>query len=228
MSDCIDQNIGKLLHEYELGTLSEEDTDLFGEHLMECEYCLNEAKSFGKYATVIRQSATIEKLIKLPGEGRSDTVMKRLWRHVWPETSFVFRPGILYILILLMTIPTYLGLKNIFGGNSGIRPVQTINLTSTRTAQNNVLTISSGLDGVIRFEIPEAILGESYQVILTTEGGKEITRHDDFPDINELKVGEFIFPNHLMEPGNYRLIITDLSEKDALDKIYEYRFRIGQ
>ncbi len=230
MSDCIDQNIGKLMHEYELGILSDDDANLFGEHLLECEYCLNEVKSFREYAATVRQSEAVQDLINQPIEksSRQDSFMKILWRRLWPETPFVFRPAIAYLLVLLMIVPAYFGVVFMASRKNEIRPVQTINLTSTRTPPNNVLMIGSGSDGIIRFEYPDAVPGRSYQVIITSEKGEEIARYDNFDSFDDLKTGEIFFPHHLMSPGKYRLTISDPTVENIPDQGYGYRFKITE
>ncbi len=64
MGECIDKEIGKLLHAYELGQLNDQEIELFEEHLMECNYCYDEA----------RKSQNISRLILTDEENKKNIV----------------------------------------------------------------------------------------------------------------------------------------------------------
>ena len=62
MSECINEDVGRLLHAYELGQLDENDCERFEEHLMECDYCFEQAK----------KSQSISRMILTDNENRKN------------------------------------------------------------------------------------------------------------------------------------------------------------
>jgi len=64
MSQCIDKHIGDKLFAYELNLLSPDDEALVELHLLQCEYCLAQAKRFAAAAERIREHPEARKLMK--------------------------------------------------------------------------------------------------------------------------------------------------------------------
>ena len=211
MSECTEPDLGALLHAYELQALSDRDIELFEIHLLKCEYCFNEVKQFESSADVMRESDDIKELVtaSVEEDRESDPLAKRLWQHLWPKTPFIFRPALAYLLIVIIAIPAYHGLRYATRDDRQIRPLQAISLVSLRSTQEAVLKISSDRDGTISFHFSGAVPGKSYRVIVETEGGREVVRYDNFDDFNKFGMGELFFPLAKMKPGDYRLTITD-------------------
>jgi len=226
MSKCTDPKTGEFLHAYELNALSEEDTERFETHLLECEHCFEQLKSFEREANLLVSDQAVKKLIKksvVEESQESESFLKKLWRYIWPDTPFIFKPVLAYLLILLLIIPTYYGLRKVT--ETEIRPVQNISLTPFRSAGEDVFKISLGKDGLINFVFEGAVVGKSYQVIIKSEDGRLIFRENAFNTFDEYGHGRLLLPLTKMKPGDYRLTITDPRAKPSLNQ-REYTFRI--
>ena len=168
----------------------------------------------------------VAKLIEdTTGVERADKVsaLRRLWGHIWPETPWVLKPALAYVLILLMILPTYYGLRELTKDKS--RPVQHIGLASpTRTAVRETFRISEDRDAIITFEYGRAVTGKGYRVIIKSDDGKVILRDDDFNSFDENKIGWVLIPSTKIKPGGYWLVITDPPSEPPFSQ--EYGFRI--
>ena len=54
---CTNENLGRLLHQYELGMLGEEDRRAFEIHLYECDTCFAEVQDLWEESRLLRQDA---------------------------------------------------------------------------------------------------------------------------------------------------------------------------
>jgi len=229
MSKCSKPDVGALLHAYELNALSEEDTERFERHLLECEHCFNDVQEFGSGAVLLATDNEVKNMVRRadPTDLQSESAIRKLWGRLWPETPFVFKPVLAYLLVLFMAIPAYHGLRYAARDDRQIRPLQAISLVSGRSTQEAVFRISSDRDGTIRFHFSGAVQGMSYRVVVETEEGKEVVRYDNFDVFDEFGMGELFFPLAKMSPGEYRLIITDPSAEYP-SNTQEYRFTIEE
>lgn len=226
MSRCKDPKLGALLHAYELNALSEEDTEKVEIHLLGCEHCFRQLTDFERETTLLSSDHEVREIIaEAAGEEypRSESLLKRFWRHVWPETPFVFKPALAYLLILLMILPAYRGLKRL--ASDRIRPVQTVNLVPDRSSSGDVFKISAGSDGLLRFVFRRAVDGQAYELTIESEDGAVVFRDAAFVGFDEYGVGQLLLPITGMNPGNYRLVINDPRAELPLSR-REYSFTI--
>lgn len=226
MSKCKDPKLGALLHAYELNALSEEDTEKVEIHLLGCEHCFDRLNNFELEAVLLSSNHEVKELITEAAREehpRSESLLKRLWRYVWPETPFVFKPALAYLLILLMILPAYHGLKRL--ANDRITPVQTISLFPDRSPDEDVFKISVGDHGLLRFVFRGAVAGQAYEVTIESEDGAVVFRDSAFDGFDEYGAGQLLLPLARMNPGNYRLVITDPRAEAPLNG-REYGFGI--
>jgi hypothetical protein len=230
MSKCTNPKLGDLLHVYELNALSEEDIERFEIHLLECEYCFEQLKSFERQANLLASDEEVKELIRestMEEYAQPESFLKKLWRYIWPETPLLFKPALAYLLILLLILPAYYGLRKVTetGTETEIGPVQNISLTPLRSMGEDVFKISLGKDGLINFVFEGAITGKSYQVIIKSIDGKVVYQDDAFKEFDEYRMGRLLLPLNKMKMGDYQLIITDPQREPPLNR-QEYSFRI--
>jgi len=226
MFQCKDPKLGALLHAYELDALSEEDTERVEIHLLECEHCFEQLTNFERETTLLSTDHEVREVIaEAAGEeySRSESLLKRFWRHVWPETPFVSKPALAYLLILLMILPAYHGLKRL--ANDRIRTVQTISLFPDRSPDGDVFKISAGNEGLLRFVFRGAVAGRTYELTIESEDGAVVFRDEAFDGFDEYGAGQLLLPLARMKPGNYRLVISGPRAEPPLSG-QEYRFGI--
>ncbi|UCD94883.1 MAG: zf-HC2 domain-containing protein, partial [Candidatus Zixiibacteriota bacterium] len=187
MPECIDRGIGSLLHAYELRALPDEDSERFEIHLMKCEHCFAKVKAFEKYAVSMHSSDAVKALTeRAAADSRPDTVFRggfRTW--LWPDVHVLLRPGLIYLIVLLMIVPAFNGLRYLTGGTAEVRPVQKIVINDLRES-SNIFRISSGLDGLINIVLTRETLAESYDIVISSGDGKEIAHYDDFRGFKDL------------------------------------------
>ncbi|UCC44669.1 MAG: tetratricopeptide repeat protein [Candidatus Zixiibacteriota bacterium] len=63
MSECIDKQLGRLLHAYELGMLSEEESDALEVHMLECMYCNDKVRQLQNTCDLLRHSPELRDFV---------------------------------------------------------------------------------------------------------------------------------------------------------------------
>jgi len=219
-NECTDPKIGDLLHAYELKLLDDNEKDRFETHLLSCNYCYNEVKSFAPRGAMLSGATDVGRALreKMKEDDGRISVGEKLRRLLWPKTPILLRPALLYIVCLLMLIPSYLGLKSFVGGERGdsLKSVQVIYLTTARSSYNNVFEIEAGDDGIISFSCPGAVMEKSYRLEILTGGGETVFVNSDFDGFDERGTAQLLFPNRIMKNGDYRLIIKDMVDGKSL------------
>ncbi len=224
---CNAPELGAMLHAYELGALSEEDTERFELHTMTCEFCFGEVASLEEHSIVLQNSDSVQQLVARTAPETDRSRSSGLLRYLWPDAPMIFRPAVTLLLVVLMAIPAYLGLRVLTSDSPEIRSLQAIRLTSTRSVGRNILSIGSGLDGAIGFAVPECAENQPYEVAVTDEQDAVIVHLDACTMIDERGMGEIVFPHNLMKVGTFHLAVTcsdSGSDTDAL----EYTFVIKE
>lgn len=226
MSKCRDQNLGKLLPAYELNALGEEEVERFEIHLLECEHCFEELKAFEQQAALLVSDHDIRRVVQ--GLGGRETIpaqslLRRVWRYLWPDAPVLFRPALAWLIILLLIVPAYLGLRDSPEMKIG-RP-QVVNLTPGRSTTEDSFQTHLQRDGLLQFVFYGAAGGKSYRVLIQSEEGNVIYRNHHFDGFDQYGRAQLVFPSAKMKPGVYRLIITDPLAEPPLNT-REYSFRI--
>ncbi|MEW5922495.1 MAG: zf-HC2 domain-containing protein [Candidatus Zixiibacteriota bacterium] len=226
---CNDESVGILLHAYELGLLSPDERDIFETHLLSCDYCHGEVKQFIPRGLMLSKSPDVKHAM----DEKIDSVRRRLLtrqkarQYNRPGILFAFRPAFLYLVILLLLIPSYFGVKKIFESGSvpEIRPVQLIYLTPTRSPINSVFDSAKEMDGIIFVACPGADQKSSYLLKILTDDNTPVFVIEKFDKFDERGTAQLILPRTLMSKGDYQLIIGE-STADSLRILCRYEFGI--
>jgi hypothetical protein len=136
----------------------------------------------------------------------------------------LLRPGLIYLIVLLMMVPAFYGVRYLTDGTGEVRPVQKIVLNDLRES-GNIFRISTGLDGLINVVLTRESLAESYRVVIAMDDGREIARYDDFREFSDLGAAEILIPVSKMRKGIYRLIIYEPGA-DSSEAVLDRRFKI--
>ena len=224
-TSCTDPRSGALLHAYELGILSEEDTQRFEAHLIVCDSCFEEVKRFTARSDLLRTDVEVRRALAKAGgwDHERQPAVRRIWRHLWPDAPLAFKPAIVYLLALLLIYPAYLGLRS---DDTAIRNVQSISLVPTRSVTSDGGTASARTDVVLAFYFDGATAGEPYVVEISDSTGAVVTRNEAFRDFDNLSLGRLFVPAGRLQPGAYTLTIRDHSDTTALER-QEYIFRLA-
>ena len=120
----------------------------------------------------------------------------------------MLRPGLAYLVILVMMVPAYLGLRK--PQVSEIGPPQVLVIPrGLRSAPDVYLDHDLGSDGLIRFTYGEAVVGKSYTVLIQSEDGKVLYQDNNFAEFDERGEAELCLPRARMRPGFYLLVVID-------------------
>jgi len=239
MAKCSDPKVGALLHAYELNALSEEEMEEFELHLMVCDYCHSEIQSFENSANIMLDHEPLRVITRdaVSNATRSESLLKRLCQYLWPNTPFLFRPAIAYLIVLLLVIPARYGIYKYAkdddkpipvittDSSKGFRQAISLSLTPVRSGERNILQYRPGCDVVINFTYREATQGKHYNVSIVSNDGVELLKIDEFNSFDSYGQGVVTISQDNMIPGSYRLIISDPQSDELIDS-QEYLFEI--
>lgn len=220
---CIDRSVGGLLAAYELRLLADDEVRQFEVHVMRCDHCLHELQGFQAQASVLRGRPAARELVTAL-EARAVARQGRTFRgQLWPPVSPLLRPGTIWLLVGLLLVPAYHGVRRWRDPGQKIRPVQTLHLVPNRSLEANALDAGKRADGVISFVVPDARPDQHYVVAITREDGTRVVEIADFDGFDARGSAAVMLPHARMEPGRYRLLVR---EQRAPQAMAEYRFRI--
>lgn len=226
--NCINPKIGSLMHAYELGILTDEDAERFEMHILKCSHCFNEVKDFEPESELLASAdSVLGEIISSADTGieiaSRPSALKQIWNHIWPDKPFIFRPAVAFVLILLLMYPAYKGIMP--AGKLEVKPVFAISLFPMRSIEPISAKIEEGRDIILSFVYQGAIPGKKYIVELIDRSGNVVIRSDSFADFDEFEMGQLLIPHGYLDPGIYKLKISD-AEDPASDDAQSYTFEL--
>jgi len=222
-TECINGEIGDLLHAYELDILPPDETEKFEIHLLECEYCAQKVADFRRQAGLLRSGQQVrDEIAGQASDAHATGEAVTIWSRLWPKGNFLLKPGLLLLIVLILLIPAYRGL--FVGNGSRIGPPQVINLVPFRDSGTECFDRSLGGDGLISFVYPEAVTGQPYVVMIKSESGGIVFADSTYTDFDEYGTGRLLIPAMLMTPGRYKLLISSEGESGP-DREYAFCVR---
>lgn len=218
MNRCTDTKLGGLLHSFELGILADEDKERFAAHVLECAYC---------HERLISQQAAID-LLRHDPDVRND-VQSAASESVSPEIdtipwyrALIATPIIRYaaaaVLVLAVGLPLYRTLQD---GEDSLQVLQTVTLSATRTAGDNVVRLGRGDAVEILFALPGADKQSIADVRLVSSTGQEAVVLERFDSFDSGGMGRLIVPLDKLAEGIYQLKIRDQRQPtDSVPRTY--------
>lgn len=200
MSKCTDKNLGMLLHDYELGLLSEEDTHRFEMHLYECEYCLTQVRENLDVSRIIIEDQDTHALIENVAGKSEPTKVKK-------KSSPFLRLLIAAVLAMLIFAPVYKYLIH----KEPSTVIQTLELLPARTGGNDIIYLDKGGDVRINFFFAEEFSAPVNLTILKVDGDTVLAL-EDFTDFNRQGLGTITVPVTDFSEGHYILHIQPTSD----------------
>jgi hypothetical protein len=228
MPECTDKMTGTLLHSYELGLLSEPERTRFELHLVECKHCLDELQSFETASRLLVSNGDVGAVLEqtLQGDAVPGSLLRRVWRRLWPQGPVVFKPAILYALLLALLLPAFYGLQG--PRELGFQEFQqVIELTPTRSASVATLRKSVGDLGIITFNFRGLEQAESYHLSIQSEDGTVVYDNPEYGSAGEYGRGSLMLPVSELEPGRYELSIENAQSQRAPTRRVHY-FRVTE
>lgn len=226
-NQCTNPKLGEMIHAYELNALSEEKRDQFEIHLLECESCFEEVRSFEARADIILNDPEVRRDLKAAAvETSGENIRTGIFRRfLWPEAPFILRPAVAFILILLLLYPAYLGLRR--SSNQLARPVVSVGLFPTRSNGIEAVSVTPGMDLVVSFVYHGATPGTVYRVNISDESGLLVFHDDNYSDFDRYEIGNVLVPGRYLHPGKYVVTIAETGGKRTDGRqVYEFRIEI--
>ena len=216
MSRCHDEQLGLLLHDFELGMLADKDRTRFELHLYDCDYCMDEVRTFvGPARTLMTDSDLRSQIRRLGGEEGNST------KHESPGNSFRFGKFLLAAaLIAGIAVPMYWLTQD----KEQTASIQHLEFLSARTGGSDVIYLDQGGDVVIEFSVGESNSGPVSLLITNVTGDTVLTR-PGFEDFNDRGLGSISLPVTQFSAGHYMLTVTPASV-DSTQAEIQYFFRV--
>jgi len=227
MNKCIDSQMGRLLHDYEMGWLADEDNERFELHLMDCEYCFEEVEQFKHVARLLSEDEVVKTTVT--DSFYSDEQKAGVWSKFrdlfWPKTNFFLKPAFAYTVVILLTAVIIQQTFIQFGRENRVKPVHMIDLVSTR---GPMLTVQPepGNDLILNFGFEDAVPGRFYQIVLKSER-RGLLYSDNRFAFDSRQSGRLIVPYAKLSQGKHILIIEDpadtsITGSDTLRFVIEF------
>jgi len=252
---CCDKSIGTLLHAYELRVLTEQDTERFEIHLLQCDFCSHQVELFQREAAMLRNDDDVAWITPryIPTESTESKEATRvycskldvadpiilehescpeippqrsgnLWRFLWPNAPFIFKPALAYLLVLLLAIPfVYSHLES----RDDFRVVQVITFVSDSKATDNerVLHISNGDIGYIEVCVDNAKQGDTYRFSIYAPGKSVAIAELESDKLDESGVIRLELSLENISPGMYTFTVTNVIPGSEFEE-RSYNFHI--
>jgi len=213
MSGCIDKELGQLLHDYELGLLSDEDVHRFEMHLYDCDYCLAQVRDFMDVSRILTKDPDARALIESIAGG-TETEKRKV--HFSPFLKIL----IATILLAVIAVPVYR--YAVHEKPSGA--AQILELMQTRAGGSDVIYLEKGGDVEIDFFVNPSFQGHADIVITDLAGDTAWYKHD-FANIYGHGLGKITIPISSFSEGHYIFILRPVNDTIQAAGV-QYMFRV--
>ncbi len=224
MSKCINPEIGKLIHSYEMNKLSDKETELIEMHLMECEACFADVKQMEQVSNLLLNDVDMRlafretQIVTEP----TQSVWAKLKHILLPDTNWYAKPALIYLAVLLLIYPAYKGLSS--GKEASVRSVATLSLFPDRSVEAVRSAVAN--DIILRIVYPDAEVGISYSIRIQRANGESVFSDDEFNDFDKYGSATLFFPAGSLKPGEYTVEIS--GSKKTGEMAVEYKFLISK
>ena len=213
MSQCTNTKIGQMLHNYELGLLSDEDKKRFELHLYECDHCAGQVREFNDVTRYLLADEAFKGITsKIAREGEADSKPRKF--------TTVFRYLVAATLVLAVAFTVYkIGIYK-----ETPRVTQTIELNPARMATDNTIYLADGGDVEIKFFVADGFEGTLDLTIVSLTGDTILSRKD-FSGYAATGIGKVQLRVSRFVAGYYILTATPDSLSGVPTRVYMFRVK---
>jgi hypothetical protein len=171
------------------------------EHLRQCEDCRNEYN-------LATEAEVASRPVLSPAQAVGASLPERLWHILFPA-RFVLQPAVAYLVILLLALPTYLGVRTLVQTRPSAISIE-VHESGTRSGDDaDKITISRKSD-VINLQLPSfpARIGYRYNLLLEDSLGRVVSA---WYDVTINRSDGFDVPASRLSENTYRLEFQEVS-----------------
>ena len=216
MSTCTNEHLGLLLHDYELGLLSDVDRERFELHLYECDYCHEQVKEFLYVSELVRIDPDFRIISGDIAEEKSDSAKNGATKNFYKIFKYLIAAAI--IVILMTSVHHYWWKSN------EPRVTQTLNLLPARAGGDDVIYLDEGGNVEINFFIADEYEGET-DLMITSVAGDTVVSLKDFSSFITDGLGKITIPVSSFTEGHYILTIKPSPDSGIEARVYMFRVK---
>jgi len=213
MTGCINKEMERLLHDYELNMLSAKDKQQFELHLYECDYCLSQVRGFLDVSRIIRHDRDAQAIIKdiMGQQDRSETgqIEKKPFRFT--------RYLIAAVIVMIIAVPVLWYSQK----SNGPTSVQSLELLPSRAGGNDIIYLEKGGDVEIAFYVADNFQGQA-DLTISNIAGDTILHTPGFEEFNDKGLGSITLPVSDFSDGHYMLTIKPDPETGREERVYMF------
>jgi hypothetical protein len=105
---CTNKSVGELIGMYEFGILAEPELSRFSDHLLECEYCFEQAYSMQDFTSGLRRHRVTARSAEAGRPFRQPAAQKRSWLGFWPSSPML-AGGLVAACTMVLVFGLYIG-----------------------------------------------------------------------------------------------------------------------
>lgn len=213
MSECLDKFLGQMLHNYELGLLSDDDRENFEIHMFECDFCRSQVGELLDSTRILRHDPDAEDTIQhLVQEGDTGDAGNRKITRVFPKVLVVAA------VVLMLAVPLYWYLLV----DEANEVTQTISFYPARSDNGATVEIDKGGLVQLKFHLGEAFHGAADLAVFKVRGDTVLTV-EEYSDFDNSGTGSVVIPVTSLDAGYYSLVIEPCGEQ-AITGRFQYFF----
>lgn len=226
MSKCTNEKVGRLLHAYEIGVLSEDLVELVEVHILECDYCMNRIKEFGSVTRMLSEDEQVQQEIAALDQASTAQTQPGIWARLFnTDLPLVLRPA--FLLVILMILISITALAIVYRPTPKAGPIQEINLIQNRSNNINIVLRTDINSVSVSFICRDYDSQTTCSVLLEKDGRDTIYYSPDFRQFDAYETGRLLLPYSDDIYGNYRLLID--KQNMAMETVKtEYTFKINR
>jgi hypothetical protein len=223
MDNCTEPRFQQMIHAFEVGLLTEEDRKAFELHLLDCDACSDEVRSFLRFSGPIRHDPDlrpdekeVESIMSTGRDGRPAATRKDAKSRSWTVRLLTIAAA-----LVVLAVPTYWVTKD---ADEGV--LQKINFGPMRGSSGGIVDLQSGGRVEFSFVLDDASAETIGRVTVLSRSGDVLFVDSSYADFDPSGGGRITLPISGFEEGFYQLIVEDPSGSLAIPKrIYNFRVR---
>ncbi len=219
MSACTNQELGALLHAYELNLLAGDELDRFEAHILECRACYEELADMVEVAEALRTGSAVQAMTADVKVETQQLEIRRRRAGWFNQSSLIAAAAVLVV----MAYPAWRGIQNM--SQSAAENTQIATLLPVRGQTVPVISKSLSPTATLTIVYRGAESGKRYRAQLETVTGEILFVQDDFGPFDSFDSAPLLLHLASIKAGDYRVRIS--GSADSTENPPDYQFRVA-